>query len=59
MAHTKKTPPYGLNRVFFSNPAFDEIVEKIEEEIDKEKRKEFVKLAQKSFKKNYPTKLWQ
>ena len=60
IAHTKKTPPYGLNRVFFSNPAFDEIVEKIEEEIDKEKRKEFVKLAQKIIQEELPyLPLWQ
>jgi ABC-type transport system substrate-binding protein len=60
IAHTQKTPPYGLNRVFFSNPAFDEIVEKIEEEIDREKRKELVILAQKIIQEELPyLPLWQ
>ncbi len=60
IAHSKKIPPYGLNRVFFSNPTFDEIVEKIEEEIDKEKRKELVILAQKIIQDEVPyLPLWQ
>ncbi len=60
IAHSKKIPPYGLNRVFFSNLTFDEIVEKIEEEIDKEKRKELVILAQKILQDELPfLPLWQ
>lgn len=46
IAHSESFPPKGANRVFFSNPYFDQIIGKAERQEDAEKAKEFYKHAQ-------------
>lgn len=54
IAHSSSIPPNGANRVFFSNPYFDKLIEKAEAEEDFEKRKEFYCKAQEIISEEIP-----
>ncbi len=61
IAHSSLIPPYGANRVFFSNPKFDKIIELASKIMnEKERRKELYIQAQKILMDELPyIPLWQ
>lgn len=60
IAHSKMIPPYGANRVMFSNPIFDAIVERATAEMNERERKTLLEQAQKILQDELPyIPLWQ